>query len=110
MTSKDSLGGASAPRPYTEAEAVQLYLERFRRIAKYWAEVPNQTDLERCQGAVFSILTLIDGATIVPGLILTPNPHPDDKEYFEAEGQNWFEPGMKLNPGWHEMFFEKQDA
>lgn len=97
------------PRAYTEEEVTKKYLDHFRMLARYWAELPDMTPLKRCEGAVFSMLSTMDGCSALPMLMLSVNPHPDDKEYMKAHGMNWFEEGMSLDSSLHEQFYEKPD-
>ncbi|MCX6764838.1 MAG: hypothetical protein NTU58_04035 [Candidatus Nealsonbacteria bacterium] len=54
--------------------------------------------LERTNGAIFSLLAIIDGeGTELPGFILAPNPHPKDKNFYKKEGKNWFPENFKSN-------------
>ncbi len=41
----------------TRAEFLQAVADN----AKYWAELPNKTDLERCNGVTFGIMVTLDG-------------------------------------------------
>lgn len=87
------------PRAYTADEACDQLLDQIRGLARYWAAQPDKTPQERCDGLAFSILTLIDGQTTsnLPAITLVLEPHPDDKEFYRAEGENWYEEGMAIN-------------
>jgi hypothetical protein len=87
----------SDPRAYTAEEAQQKYLDSFRQMTRYWAEIPNKTIEERCEGLAFSILVTLAGRGGLPTVQLTLNPHPDDREDAEACGDNWFDPGTPLD-------------
>jgi len=42
-------------------EEVMNFLIQIKRMCKYWADLPNKTPLEMCEGVAFSILNEIDG-------------------------------------------------
>ena len=52
---------------------------------------------ERVDTMVFSILTMIDGEGPLPGFILAPDPHPEDKEYHQKIGQAYYPENHNLN-------------
>jgi hypothetical protein len=50
-------------------------------------------------GLVFSILSTFDG--VCPGLPtmdITLRPHESDQGFRQRRGENWFQPGMCINP------------
>lgn len=96
----------NTPRAYTEEEARDIFLERVRHLSEYWAEVPDKTPRERCDGLVFSILNVFDGTSgWHPALNISLSPHPDDMHFHQTEGSNWYEPGMVINDCMlHELF------
>jgi hypothetical protein len=76
-------------REYTREEIREMFLKHIRRVAKYWSE--QDGDKERCcHGAVFSVLTLLDGCTALPRFSVVPSPHPKDKDYHLNKGENYF--------------------
>lgn len=95
-------------RAKTADEARDEFLDSVRNIAKYWAEQPNQSPQERCDGVAFSILSMIDGSTLaMPPIDLRLSPHVDDRAYCESQGENWFEPGQVINEcALHELYFK----
>lgn len=99
-------------RAYTAEEVTNGFLEELRRLAQYWARLPDQTPLEKCEGLLFSILAVIDGDSGLPGVDLVLRPHPDDKEFHRLEGSNWFEPGMAFNANvaLHEIVYRPKGA
>ena len=87
------------PREMTEDEVRQEFLTHVRETVKYWADLPKYSDFDKCEGVAFSILTAIDGCSMaLPGFMLIPAPHPDDKAYHEQQGKNWYPdpPKVKL--------------
>ena len=99
----------SEPRARTEEEVRTLFLDIFRHQAKHWASIPKLTPLQRCNGLAFSILNIFDGTTLgFPGMDLTLTPHEDDMEYHKSEGENYFEPGMRINDCMlHELYYKE---
>jgi hypothetical protein len=86
------------PRAKTAKEVRKEFLQYIHGISEYWANLPNKTNQERCEGLAFSILNIFDGTTMdLPGMDISLSPHPDDKEYHEANGENWYEQGMIIN-------------
>jgi len=96
------------PRAFTEQEVITHFLDTVRATARYWAELPDKTPQERCDGVAFSILNIIDGTNMGhPAMDLCLSPHPDDKAYCIANDMNWFEPGQCIN-GYdmlHELYY-----
>lgn len=90
------------PREYTREEIRVQFLYHVVRVAKYWAELPDEqctiygNDREsmnrwRTEGVAHTILATLDGNSIsLPGFALIPCPHPDDKEYHLAVGENHY--------------------
>ncbi len=94
------------PRAKTPEEVREQLLRHFKFISKYWATLDNKTTQERCDGLVFSILSTLDGSSLeLPSFDLIPSPHPDDKEYYIDNGENWIEPVVindtMLHEEWH---------
>jgi len=81
----------SEPREYTVDEIREQFLADIWRKVDYWEQLPNKTKRERLSGLVHSVLAALDGCALsVPGFLLIPNPHPSDKEFHEARGENWY--------------------
>ncbi|HET9893728.1 MAG TPA: hypothetical protein VFQ44_02095 [Streptosporangiaceae bacterium] len=92
----------STPRAITSEELRDEFMAACRNLPKYWATVELDGDLgtveARISGALHSLLVVIDGlAGGLPAFDLVAAPHPDDKAYCIAEGENWIEPGTVLN-------------
>jgi hypothetical protein len=100
------------PRAKTVEECREEVVRHVRVMANYWAEIPDKTPKERCEGVAFSILVALDGGSMaVPAYDVRVAPHPSDKEYQSSQGENWYEPGMLINDcQLHEMFFEKKST
>ncbi len=51
----------------------------------------SEENKEKIHTMVFSMLVGIDGESMaLPGFILAPNPHKDDKEYNKKEGNDYY--------------------
>jgi hypothetical protein len=91
------------PQPYNVTEIRNQFLTHVREVARYWAELdlmrPDVAQavsrdgeaLYRTRGTAFSILAALDGCcTGLPGFLLVPYPHPDDKAYCILKGERWY--------------------
>lgn len=86
------------PRAITQYEARKEFLEELKQVMDYWSgDKVSEGIKSRIEGAIFSILVLMDGGREFPGLNLILSPHPKDKEYFIEEGSNYYEDGMCIN-------------
>jgi hypothetical protein len=80
------------PRAYTEEEIREKFLRHAWEIIDFWNNnTPHRTTREKIAGAVFSILSTLDGnSTILPAFMIIPAPHPADENYHRERGENWF--------------------
>lgn len=88
------------PREYTEEEIRKQFLDHLRGLIDYWADLatpdPNDSDKKvislrnAVSGVVFSTLVTLDGGTDLPGFVVAPCPHEDDKDYHKEKGENWY--------------------
>ena len=89
-----------APKAKTPEEIRDDFLDTCRNLADYWAGpgVDRGTCHERLSGLVHSILCIFDGVNGgMPAFDIVASPHPDDKEFHRAEGEDWIEPGTVIN-------------
>lgn len=85
-------------RKITKKEAEEKLIKKMLGIARYWSGVEGQTDKEKCEGVVFSILAMFDGCEMnMPAMDIVLRPHEEDKEFCKEVGENWFEDGMAIN-------------
>lgn len=79
-------------RPFTEAEVREKFLAHVREMVRYWEDEERQPGIrQKLEGLAFSLLALIDGeAASLPGFALIPCPHPDDKAFHEARGEDYY--------------------
>lgn len=97
------------------AEALRdQFVESCRDLVDYWANSNPKTMTEytvhdRLSGALHSFLCLIDGVSsqFPCALDLVCAPHPDDKAFHIAEGDDWVEPGTVINASdmLHELLY-----
>jgi len=88
----------SVSQPISEEKAREKFFQELQNCADYWAELPDKTPAQRCDGLVFSILNIFDGTSMgFPSLDLVLAPHEDDVKEHIASGQEFYEPGMIIN-------------
>lgn len=82
----------SKPREMTEEEVRERFLRHVASLVDYWESETRAESLRaRLEGLAFSMLVAIDGgAAGLPGFILAPSPHKDDKEFNRSRGANWY--------------------
>lgn len=87
------------PRELTKKEMQDQVFGTVADLTGYWATVPEVTELERCQGLVNSIFSVLDGNTSVfpCKLDLVVNLSPEMKLSLLADGQNYPANGMVLS-------------
>jgi hypothetical protein len=83
----------SQSKTYTIAELRHEFMNKLHDNAHDWANRPDLSPLERCHGAVFGTLSVIDGVNGngpdgqgLPLFQLMPSPHPDYNEAREKAG------------------------
>ena len=103
----------SEPRAYTADETRDMILQQIKATVRYWANLPEvdqatgrkQTVEDRCDGVAFSILSMLDGATMtLPAFDLVPMPHDEDQAFHKANGENWFGPESRVSDMLHEHY------
>lgn len=98
-------------REYTKEEVREMVLWHMRNLARYWARQEG-TPLDKCEGVVFSVLSMLDGSTGLPAFDLVARTHPDYKGFQIAEGENYIPDGLVINDDCqlHELFYSNQNA
>lgn len=97
-------------KEYTKEEVRQKFLELVWNCIDCWYHLPGKTCLDRMEGLAFGMLVILDGGTSLPGFIVAPSPHPEDKEYLKDQGENWFPENHEslincdIAGGLHEVF------
>lgn len=107
----------------TTEEIRTRLLDQIRTYVDYWETIPDHVLMpmrsvvrSRLEGLAFSILVILDGgAGMMPGFIVAPLPHEDDKAYCQAEGDDWYPPNADAGDhvvgdvagGLHELLFNQ---
>ena len=76
-------------RELTEDEVKDNFLSHIRGTIQYWNSQPG-SQISNLEGLAFSILATIDGCAELPGFILAPLPHKDDKQYCIDNDENYY--------------------
>lgn len=107
------------PRPYTREEVRNQLLNHFANLISYWngegdSNVPpDKNPRLKMEGLVFSILACLDGCTDLPAFDIFPMPSPEDKEYYQKNGENWYEnEGISdfcLHESWHDTLERQKE-
>jgi hypothetical protein len=68
---------------------------------------------EQLQHLAFSLLCALDGSVVgLPGFVVAPRPHPDDRAWSQERGEDWFPQNHRVKVRadiageLHEQFFE----
>jgi len=78
-------------REHTDQEITDSFMRQLVAYINYWAEIDNRPAREKLEGLTHSILCILDGCSAaLPGFIVAPVTHPDDKKYHQDEGENWY--------------------
>lgn len=83
----------------TKDEMLSDFISAVNCVADYWSRVENISNKDRCHGVKHSILTIIDGmsGSFPCAIDLVLRPHPDDKQYYIDDGEDFIEDGMVIN-------------
>lgn len=78
-------------REKTKTEVQQDFIDRIWYLIEYWEkESRAKTSRDKLEGLAHSILNTLDGCSMLPGFAIIPNPHPDDKQYYIENGEDWY--------------------
>lgn len=96
-------------RQYTTDEIRTKFLELVWSYIDYWDKLPDKPTRERLEGLAFGMLVILDGGSIeIPGFLVTPAPHPNDREYHQNRNEKWY-PGSDVTCDiagcLHELFY-----
>lgn len=77
--------------------ALALFIDECLGVAEYWG-VQGDTKKEAADGAVFSMLNLLDGCKPnMPLMDVVLRPHPEDKAYHISKGEDYYVDGQVVN-------------
>lgn len=77
----------------TTEEIREEFVKHVWNMIAYWdQQVGGEADTRRkMEGLAFSILSTLDGSSAsLPGFIVAPHPHEDDKEYMIQNGEDYY--------------------
>lgn len=100
------------PRELTTDEVRERFIQHVWGMIHYWEHEDRQPAArDKLSGLAHSLLVAIDGcADGLPAFALAPVPHPDNKEFHRAEGENWFpsagEVSHDIGGGLHEILYQ----
>lgn len=94
-------------REKTETEVQQDLIEHIWGLIRYWERDNGaKSSRDKLEGLAHSILATLDGCSIeLPGFAIIPNPHPDDKEYYIENGENWYPDNIDIGGGLAGLLF-----
>lgn len=94
------------PHELTVDECRAKLLEVVAAKVRYWLHESRAPDaLAKLNGLAHSLLATLDGSSAcTPGFQLIPCPHPDDKEYLEGEGEDWWPDDKDVGGALHEIW------
>lgn len=108
------------PREWTVDEVREKFLEAVRRRVEYWEKETRVASVrDRLDGLAFTILAMLDGSSMeMPGFVLIPCPHEDDKKYLQSQGENWYRPIKTelvealgdISGSLHDRYYRTEDA
>lgn len=79
------------PQEKTTGQVQREFIEYLWNMIDYWENNPDRkTTKEKMSGLVFTILAALYGCDALPGFIVAPCPHENDKEYFIEQGENYY--------------------
>ncbi len=97
---------------YTQDEIRKKFLGHIWNFIEYW-DTHGQTSRDKLEGLAFSIMSMLDGSTMeFPKFMVAPDPCPDDKDFHDKNGENWFPPSSKGDVGGslHDSFFKERPS
>jgi hypothetical protein len=81
-------------REYTTEEVREKFLRHVNSLVEYWAREDLDSPYvmkDRLGGLAFSIMSALDGCSMnLPGFIVAPCPHEDDKEYAINNNEDYY--------------------
>ena len=76
---------------YTKSEVRDQYLRHIAQLCKHWeTESRAVSTKEKLEGLAFSILSMLDGSTMLPGCMIIPMSTTYDVEFYQENGSRWY--------------------
>lgn len=95
-------------RAVTAEELTTQFLEYIHGLVDYWVDTERESTRAKLEGLVFSILSTLDGERLeFPAFDIVACPHPEEKAFRAAHGENYIEDGTTLEPWLHEKWYGK---
>jgi hypothetical protein len=77
-------------REFTVEEIRDEFLNHLVVLVDYWYDL-DKPKRESMEGLLFSVLATLDGVSgFMPGYIVAPSTHEDDKQYHIDNGSNYY--------------------
>jgi len=105
---------------YSADEVREDFLAHIRNCIHYWDTLEGKdapkTTRDRLEGLAFSICTMLDGCTGLPGFLIAPLPHESDKDY-QLDNESKYYPENhhiedliqgEIGGSLHELLFHKK--
>lgn len=85
-------------KPKLKKELQEDFVKHCKVLATYWSKQEG-TQLENMEGFLHSLFVTFDGCSggFPCAIDLVLRPHPEDKDYCIANGEDWVEDGLVLN-------------
>jgi hypothetical protein len=90
-------------RAKTEQEMQEEFLKQVKSLVKYW-DSQDMSSEQKLDGLAFSILTIIDGDTLLPAYSLIPLTTKEDTEYFKSNGENYYPKNVDIAGELHAQY------
>jgi hypothetical protein len=95
----------------TNDQVREDFLRQIWAYIGWWEHDERTPDVhDKLTGLAHSILTIIDGATSLPGFVLAPSPHPEDRQYYKDQDSDWYpetpEVPTDISGALHELFYK----
>lgn len=79
------------PRELSRDEVQKKFLDYVRNCIDWWEHETRVTSIhDKLEGLAFSIMVALDGESTLPGFIVAPRPHQEDKAYNISNEENWY--------------------
>lgn len=101
-----------ASRAWTEEEIRDKFLTLWAATVRYWENEARAPSIrEKLEGLAFSLLVIFDGGSVaLPGFVVAPAPHEDDRAFLTSQGENYYpeapEVECDIAGGLHELIHE----
>ena len=88
----------------TKEQVQKEFIGCLKNIADEWSKFSDKTVEERLSGAMFSVLVVLDGESMMPAFKVIPDPHPSDKAFNKENGDDWYPNNIDIAGELHHMW------